>query len=272
MSDDATDLRDRCAVVTGASAGFGEAVARRLAAAGSPLVLGARRHERVEALARELAEGHGVATLALPLDVRDVDSVEAFTRSAEDFAGEAGVHLLVNNAGLALGTARIPSATHDDERDWEQMLETNVVGLLRVTRRLVPGMVARGRGHVIGIGSLAGIETYEGGSVYCASKASVRIVSRALRLELLGTGVRVCCINPGMAETEFSIVRLRDRQAADAVYRGMTPLGPDDVARAVEWVARLPQHVNIEELWMQPTDQVSAQKVHRRDPKPAERR
>ncbi|HEX5011226.1 MAG TPA: SDR family NAD(P)-dependent oxidoreductase [Planctomycetota bacterium] len=260
----AFDLSGRVAVITGASAGIGAATARRLAARGMHLVLGARRVERQRALADELASRHGTRALSLPLDVADGASVTRFAEAAEAFAGEPGVHLLVNNAGFAKGVARIPTATEADERDWEAMLATNVLGLLRVTRRFVPGMLRRDAGHVINLGSLAGLETYEGGSVYCASKASVRIISKALRLELLGSQVRVCCINPGLAETEFSVVRLGSQEKADAVYAGMTPLTADDIAASIEWVATLPAVMNIEELDLQPVDQASAQKVHRR--------
>jgi 3-hydroxy acid dehydrogenase/malonic semialdehyde reductase len=257
------DLSDRVAVVTGASAGIGEAVAHRLAARGMHLVLGARRVERLNDLASALSEQHGVRCLAHGLDVTGSGSVRDFGIAADEFAGERGVHLLVNNAGAAFGVARIPSATLEDEAAWEAMLDVNVMGLLRVTRWFVGGMVERGGGHVVHMGSLAGIETYEGGSVYCASKAAVRVISKALRLELLGSGVRVCCINPGLVETEFSGVRLGSQEAADRVYDGMTPLTGDEVARAVEWVVRLPEFMNIEELNLQPVDQASAQKVHR---------
>lgn len=258
------DLRGRWAVVTGASAGIGEACARRLAARGMHLVLGARRLARLSALADELASAHGVRAQAVPLDVTDPAAVDAFAQRAHAAAGDAGVHLLLNNAGFARGVARIPAATDVDERDWEAMFAVNVLGLLRVTRRFVPGMLARDAGHVINMGSLAGRETYEGGSVYCATKASVRVISRALRLELLGSRVRVTCINPGLVETEFSVVRLGSRSQADRVYAGMTPLTADDVAQAVEWVAGLPAETSIEELDLQPVDQASAQKVHRR--------
>jgi 3-hydroxy acid dehydrogenase / malonic semialdehyde reductase len=263
MADD-FDLRGRLAVITGASAGIGEAAARRLAARGLHLVLGARRLERLEALAKELAARHGVRVLPLRLDVTDAASAQSFATQAEAFGGAAGSYLLLNSAGLARGVARIPKATAQDERDWETMLSVNVLGLLRLTRLFVPGMVARDAGHVINLGSLAGIETYEGGSVYCATKASVRIITKALRYELLGTKVRVTCINPGMAETEFSLVRLGDQAKADAVYAGMTPMTADDIAASIEWVAALPAHVNIEELDSQPVDQASAQRVHRR--------
>ncbi len=266
-ADTAFELRGRVAVITGASAGIGEFVARRLAARGMHLVLGARREQRLKSLSAELSGAHGVQCLAHSLDVTQSASVQAFSQAAEEFAtavgGPSGIHLLVNNAGVARGVARIPTATAEDEADWEAMLEVNVMGLLRVTRRFVPGMVARGGGHVIHMGSLAGIETYEGGSVYCASKASVRVITKALRLELLGSGVKVCCINPGLVETEFSTVRLGSQEASDKVYAGMTPLTGDHVAEAVEWVAGLPAFMNIEELALQPVDQASAQKVHR---------
>jgi hypothetical protein len=259
-----TDLGGRVAVITGASAGIGEAVARRLAARGMKLVLGARRRDRLDALADALREAHGVEVLPAELNVRDAGSVDAFGEAVEDFAGEGGVHLLVNNAGLARGVTRLPDATAEDERDWAEMIDVNVMGLLRTTRCFLAGMVARGDGHVINLGSLAGIETYEGGAVYCATKSAVRVINRALRYELLGSGVRVTCINPGLVETEFSVVRLRDEERAAEVYAGMTPLRADEVARSIEWVATLPGFMNIEELNLQPTDQASAQRVHRR--------
>jgi 3-hydroxy acid dehydrogenase/malonic semialdehyde reductase len=257
------ELSGRVAVVTGASAGIGLRVAERLAARGMHLALGARRLERLQTLAESLEATHGIRCLTTSLDVRDSASVAGFGAAADAFAGEAGVQLLVNNAGLARGVARIPSASLVDEAGWAEMLETNVMGLLRVTRWFIGAMQERGNGHVIHMGSLAGIETYEGGSVYCASKAAVRVISKALRYELLGSGVRVCCVNPGLVETEFSATRLGSREAADAVYEGMTPLTADDVARTVEWVAGLPEHMNIEEFTVQPTDQASAQRVHR---------
>ena len=258
-------LRGRWAAITGASAGIGAATAHELARAGLSLVLGARRVPRLEALAAELTAAHDVAVVPQALDVTNAASVERFAAAAEGAAGPAGVHLLVNNAGLARGVARIPTATPADEAGWEKMLAVNVLGLLRVTRRFVQPMAARGSGHVIHLGSLAGLETYEGGSVYCASKAAVRVISKALRLELLGTGVRVTCINPGLVnETEFSLVRLGSEEKAAAVYAGLTPLSAADVGRAIAWVAGLPAHVNIEELNLQPVDQASAQKIARR--------
>ncbi len=258
------DLKGRVAVITGASAGIGEATAERLAAQGMDLVLGARRLERLEEIATRLREAHGVAVTPAVLDVCDAASCDAFARTVADVAADRGVEVLVGNAGLARGVARLAEGTADDERDWETMFETNVMGLLRVIRRLVPDMVARRRGTVVNVGSLAGIETYEGGGVYCATKSSVRVISRALRLELLGTGVKVSCVNPGLVETEFSMVRFEGDQAkADSVYAGMTPLTGDDIAASIEWIASLPRPMNIEEVTLYPTDQVSAQKVHR---------
>lgn len=259
-----TDLGGRVAVLTGASAGIGAATARRLASRGMALALGARRQDRLDELAAELRGEHGVEVLPSQLDVRDAGSVLAFARTVNAFAGDRGVHLLVNNAGLARGVTRLPDATPGDELDWAEMLDVNVMGLLRTTRCFLGAMVERGSGHIINLGSLAGIETYEGGAVYCASKAAVRVINRALRYELLGSGVRVTCINPGLVETEFSVVRLGDKDRADAVYAGMTPLTADEIARAIEWVATLPEFMNIEELNLQPTDQASAQRVHRR--------
>jgi NADP-dependent 3-hydroxy acid dehydrogenase YdfG len=252
---EAEAMQARVAVVTGASAGIGRATAVRLAELGMTLVVGARRQARLESLADELRTRFGVRVVAHPLDVRDAASVARFAGAAHAAAADGGVAVLVNNAGLA------------DEADWELMIDTNVMGLLRTTRAFVPDMVARGRGHVVNMGSLAGVETYEGGAVYCASKAAVRVLSRGLRLELLGTGVRVTCVNPGLvAETEFSSVRLGDDARARDVYAGMTPLTADDVARAIAWAVTQPDHVGVEELLLQPTDQAAAQKVHRRAP------
>lgn len=261
------DLSGRLAVVTGASSGIGRATAERLAARGMRLAVGARRAVRLAALAAELEarSGRARSVLACRVDVRDAASVTEFAAQVHEFAGEAGVAVLVNNAGLARGVATLPAATVADEAAWEEVLDTNLMGLLRVTRAFVPAMAERGAGHVVNLGSLAGIETYEGGAVYCASKAGVRVLSRALRLELLGRGVRVTCINPGLvAGNEFSLVRLGSEERAAQVYRGMTPLRSEDVAAAIEWVVSLPPHVNIEELNLQPLDQASAQKIARR--------
>ncbi len=250
----------RTVLVTGASAGIGAACARAFAGAGARLVLAARRTERLEALAAELRDAHGTESRLLELDVRDAEAV-ATTLGALP-AEWAEVDVLVNNAGLGLGLAK---AYEGSPADWDGMVDTNVKGLLYVTRAVVPGMVARGRGHVVNIGSVAGHEVYPGGAVYCATKHAVAAITKGLRMDLLGTGVRVSTVDPGMVETEFSLVRFQgDRERADRVYAGMTPLVADDVADAVLWCATRPPHVNIDEIIIKPTDQASATLVNRK--------
>ena len=243
-------------LITGASSGIGEACARAFAARGARLVLAARRGERLEALAAELTAD----CLVLPLDVRDRAAVEqALADLAPPFAD---IDVLVNNAGLAAGLDPLPEG---DVAHWDRMLDTNVRGVLNVTRPVVRGMVARGRGHVITIGSIAGREAYPGGAVYCASKAAVERLSEALRMDVLGTGVRVSTIDPGLVETEFSIVRFDgDVERADTVYEGLTPLTAEDVADAVRWVAERPEHVQVADMLLLPTDQASATRTARR--------
>jgi len=249
----------RTVLVTGASAGIGAACARAFAGAGARLVLAARRAERLEALAAELREAHGTGCLLLDLDVRDAEGVAATLGALPPEWTE--VDVLVNNAGLGRG---LEKAHEGDPADWDDMVDTNVKGLLYVTRAVVPGMVARGRGHVVNIGSVAGHEVYPGGAVYCATKHAVDAITRGLRMDLLGTGVRVSTVDPGMVETEFSVVRFHgDQERADRVYRGMTPLTAADIAETVLWVATRPPHVNIDEIIIKPTDQASATLVHR---------
>jgi NADP-dependent 3-hydroxy acid dehydrogenase YdfG len=246
------DGGDRVAVVTGASAGIGAATAVALAAAGFAVVVGARREDRL----REVAEPIGAR--ALPLDVTDRASVEAF-------AAEVGspVHLLVNNAGGALGLD--PVADADDER-WRRMWETNVLGTVRVTRALLPALEASGGGHVVNIGSTAGFETYRGGAGYTGAKHALAALTRTLRLELLGRPVRVSEVAPGLVDTEFSTVRFAgDAERAAAVYRGMTPLVAADVADCVVWVATRPPHVNVDLLVVRPRDQATSTEVFRRE-------
>ncbi|MBW3561676.1 MAG: SDR family NAD(P)-dependent oxidoreductase [Actinobacteria bacterium] len=238
------------AVVTGGSAGIGAATARRLAGEGFDVVVGARRVERL----REIAEPIGAR--ALPLDVTEPGSVEAFCAEID------GCRLLVNNAGGALGLE--PVADSDDER-WRTMYETNVLGAVRVTRALLPHLVASGDGHIVTIGSIAGIEAYPGGGGYNAAKFAIRGVMQVLRLELLGEPVRVTEIAPGMVETEFSTVRFGgDEERAAQVYEGMTPLTAEDIADCVAWVATRPSHVNIDHMLVMPRDQATATRVHRR--------
>lgn len=245
-------------LITGASSGFGTAIARRFAQDGHHLVLAARRGERLAALAREL----GNKVHPLELDVRDRAAVQAaVTQLPPAFAG---IDLLINNAGLALGLEPAHRASLDE---WEQMVDTNIKGLITLTREILPGMVARQRGHIINIGSIAGEWPYPGGNVYGATKAFVRQFSLNLRADLLGTSVRVTDVEPGMcAGTEFSQVRFNgDEQRAASVYDGTTPLTAEDIAETVHWIASRPPHVNINTISLMPVDQAFAPlAVHRR--------
>nr|AGC71575.1 serine 3-dehydrogenase [uncultured bacterium A1Q1_fos_517] len=245
-----TETGKRIAVVTGASSGFGAASARALAGAGFSVVLGARRVDRLAAVAEPIgARFH-------ELDVTDDASVEAFCATLER------VDVLVNNAGNAFGAESL-AASVDDK--WRAMFELNVLGMLRMTRTLLPRLVASGDGLVVNLGSIAGIEAYPGGGGYAASKFAVHALTKTLRLELLGQPVRVTEILPGLAETEFALVRFEgDRERARKVYEGMTPLRAEDIAEAVRWVATLPSHVDIDEIVIRPRDQASTMLVHRR--------
>jgi NADP-dependent 3-hydroxy acid dehydrogenase YdfG len=231
-------------LITGATSGFGAACARRFAAAGWRVVLAGRRHERLESLRTEL--GDAVAA-TLVLDVRQRRTVVAALQSLPE------IDVLLNNAGLALG---LEPAWQADLDDWETMVDTNIKGVMYCTRALLPGMVARNRGHIINIGSTAGSWPYPGGHVYGATKAFVQQFSRNLRADLLGTKVRVTNLAPGMAESEFSQVRFKgDEQRAANVYQGVEPLRPEDIAEIVLFVASLPSHVNVNTLEVMPVGQ-----------------
>jgi 3-hydroxy acid dehydrogenase/malonic semialdehyde reductase len=233
--------------VTGASSGFGAAVARRFAADGARVVATARRVDRVEALASEF----GARILPLALDVRDRPAVAAAVAALP--AEFAAVDVLVNNAGLALG---LKPAQDADLDDWDQMIDTNCKGLVYCTRAILPGMVARRRGHVINLGSVAGTYPYPGGNVYGGTKAFVHEFSLNLRSDLHGTGVRVTCVEPGMADTEFSLVRFSgDKGKADNVYAGMQPMTADDIAESIHWAATMPQRVNVNTIELMATAQ-----------------
>jgi 3-hydroxy acid dehydrogenase/malonic semialdehyde reductase len=242
-----TSTQPATVLVTGASSGFGEAIARRFVAAGARVVATARRSDRLKALAADL----GPRLLPVTLDVRDRAAVAAII---DGLPGEfAEIDLLVNNAGGALG---LNPAQDADLDDWEQMIDTNCKGLAYCTRAILPGMVARRRGHVINLGSVAGTYPYPGGNVYGGTKAFVHQFSLDLRSDLHGTGVRVTCIEPGMADTEFSTVRFSgDKAKADAVYAGMQPLTADDIAASVYWAATLPPHVNVNTIELMPVAQ-----------------
>ncbi len=247
-------------LVTGASAGFGEAIARRFAADGAKVIMAARRLDRLKTIATEL----GDRTLPVAFDVADRDAVEkALGNLPEPFRA---IDVLVNNAGLALGLNPAQSA---DMADWQTMIDTNINGLVYCTRAVLPGMVERGRGHVINLGSIAGRYPYPGGNVYGATKAFVKQFSLNLRADLLGTKVRVSNIEPGLCGgTEFSTIRFKgDDQKAASVYEGTEPLLADDIAEAVHWVATLPPHVNINAIEMMPVCQAFAPLAVHRTPK-----
>jgi NADP-dependent 3-hydroxy acid dehydrogenase YdfG len=253
-------LRDRVVFVTGASSGIGRACARAFAGVGARLLLAARRGQRLALLASELRALGSPATHCLTLDVRERDQVARAVESLCDGWGE--IEVLINNAGLSRGLGPLPEG---QPADWDEMIDTNVKGLLHVDRAVLPGMVARGRGTVIHVGSIAGRELYPGGNVYCATKFAVRALTEGLRLDLLGSGVRVTSVDPGLVETEFSQVRFHgDVERAAAVYRGMRPLTPEDVAEVVLFAATRPPHVVLAEALVLPTDQASATRVHRR--------
>ncbi|MGF1537999.1 MAG: SDR family oxidoreductase [Elainellaceae cyanobacterium] len=248
-------MNDKTILITGASSGIGEACARVFAQAGARLILAARRRDRLQALAQTFA----VDTHLLPLDVRDREAV--FQAIAALPAEWQAIDILVNNAGLSRGLDKLHEA---ELQDWEEMIDTNVKGLLYVTRAVVPGMVARSQGHVINLGSIAGHETYPGGSVYCATKSAVMALTEGLKLDLLGTPIRVSSVDPGLVETEFSDVRFRgDGDRAKTVYQNMTPLTPQDIAEIILFCATRPPHVNISDILVVPTDQSSATRVHR---------
>ena len=234
----------RVAVVTGASSGIGEATAKALHDAGFDLVIGARRLERLKAV------GDRLGARCIYLDVTDAGSVAAFCEQI------SAVHVLVNNAGGALGLDTVSQAK---DGDWERMYDTNVLGLMRVTRALLPLLEASGNGHIVNIGSIAGREAYPGGAGYNAAKFGVRAVTQVLRLELVGKPIRVTEVAPGMVETEFSEVRFSgDRERAARVYQGLTPLSAADVADCIQWAVTRPPHVNIDEIVVKPRAQASA--------------
>jgi NADP-dependent 3-hydroxy acid dehydrogenase YdfG len=239
----------KTAVVTGASSGIGGATARRLAAHGFEVWMGARRVERLKELADQIGARHA------GLDVADQGSVDAFCAQIER------CHVLVNNAGGAKG--REPVAKAVDEK-WEWMYDVNVLGLMRMTRALLPKLEASGDGHIVNIGSIAGLETYPGGAGYTAVKHAVRAVTQTLRVELLGKPIRVTEVQPGLVETEFSLVRFDgDEAMAAKVYEGMTPLTADDVADCIAFAVTRPSHVNVATMLVLPRDQASATVVHR---------
>lgn len=257
----AVSLSDKVVLVTGASSGIGAAVAEIFAEQGCHLVIGARRLDRLQTLAENLQTKGAASVLSLPLDVCLQTSVDNFVQQALKKFPQ-GVGVLVNNAGLAIGVDRVDNGRIEE---WQTVLDTNVMGVLRVTRALLPAMLKQQRGHIVMMNSVAAHVVYEGGSVYAASKHALRAITKTMRLELNGTPIRVSSIDPGMVETEFSMVRLKDTAKAGKVYEGMTPLSARDIAETVLFVVQRPAHVNIDEIMLMSTDQAAAHKVHRRN-------
>lgn len=253
-------IQNQIVLITGASSGIGAACAHFFAEAGARLILVARRLERLEALASALKTQFGTETLLLQLDVGDRPRVESTLGALpEDWVA---VDILVNNAGLSRGLDKLHEG---DFQDWEEMIDTNIKGLLYVTRAILPGMVQRDRGHVINIGSIAGHQPYPGGNVYCATKAAVKSLTECIKLDLLGTAVRITSVDPGMVETEFSEVRFHgDGDRARKVYQGLTPLTAEDIADVVLYCATRPAHVNINDIILMPVDQASTTMAYRR--------
>jgi NADP-dependent 3-hydroxy acid dehydrogenase YdfG len=250
---------NKIALITGATAGIGEACAKKLAQIGFNLIISGRRTEKLEQVKTEILEKHKIKILSLELDVRNQNEVNAKINALPN--EWKNIDLLLNNAGLAVGVSPIQEGIIDD---WERMIDTNVKGLLYVTRAVSPLMVERRKGQIINITSIAGKEVYPGGNVYCATKHAVDAITKGSRIDLLPYNIKVSSIAPGMAETEFSLVRFKgDSEKADQVYNGFTPLSAEDIADTVEFIATRPAHVNINDILIMPTDQASSRDVKR---------
>ena len=260
-------LKNKWVLITGASSGFGAAAAHAFAASGAKLLLGARRVDRLKKVAAESRQAGAAAAHYHELDVSKTGSVEKFVSWARKKVQNSGfkirnLHVLINNAGGAHGADTI---FEGKDADWEAMLQSNVLGVLRVTRAALPLLPRDAGATIINIGSLAAHTPYEGGSVYCAAKAGELAITRVLRQELFGTGIRVSTVDPGLAETEFSLVRFKgDAERAKKLYEGANPLVAEDIAEILVWVAGRPAHVNIDEMIVKPVDQAAIGKVFRR--------
>ena len=253
-------LKGKVVWITGASSGIGKACAKSFAGVGARLLLGARRIERLKVLAQEIKKEYDADAFPVKMDVTHYKELESCISGLPD--QWKGVEVLINNAGLGL---RIDKMFDANVKDWDTMIDTNIKGLLYVTRLILPGMIERGRGHIINIGSIGAFELYPGGNVYCASKSAVQTLSKTLRMDVLGKSIRVTNISPGMTKTEFPSVRWGgDKQAADKIYEGIDYLTPEDVAEAILFCATRPPHVNIGELTITPIDQISFMLTHRK--------
>ena len=250
----------KIALVTGATSGIGKATSHLLASNGYDLIVTGRRENLLNDLVQSIITETGADVLPLCFDVRDQDQVE---KSVDSLTGKWGIiDLLVNNAGLAVGLEPVQTGVVDD---WERMIDTNVKGLLYISRKISSLMVARESGHIINLSSIAGHEVYPNGAAYCASKHAVQAITKTMRIELLPYGIKVSSISPGMVDTEFSLVRFKgDQQRAENVYKGLTPLYAQDIAEAILFMANRPEHVNIADLIIMPTDQASARDFRRR--------
>ena len=244
---------DKIVLITGASSGIGEGCARKFASEGARLILNARSVDKLEALAQELKEKYGTSCYVMPFDVRD--RKEASEALASLPAEWQAIDVLINNAGLVIGVDKEHEGNLDE---WDIVIDTNIKSLLSMTRMVVPGMVERGYGHIINIGSIAGDAAYPGGSVYCATKAAVKALSDGLRIDLVDTPLRVTNIKPGMVETNFSVVRFRgDKDKADNVYKGIRPLTGEDIAEVAYFAASAPEYMQIAEVLVMPTNQAT---------------
>ncbi|MFZ4413145.1 MAG: SDR family oxidoreductase [Bacteroidales bacterium] len=245
---------NKIAMVTGATAGIGKATAEKFAKLGYSLILTARRSDLLNEISDFLMQMYGIKIYKMELDVRDKDEVEKQIQALPEAWKK--INILVNNAGLAVGLNPIYEGVIDD---WERMIDTNIKGLLYVSRAIMPLMIANGYGHIINIGSIAGREAYQNGNVYCGTKAAVDAITKGMRIDLLKHGIKVTLIEPGAVETEFSVVRFKgDQERADNVYKGFTPLKAEDIADAIYYVASLPEHVNINDMLIVPTAQAAA--------------
>src|SRR6056297_665506 len=244
---------NKIALITGATAGIGEETAMQLAGEGYHVIITGRRKERLKKLAEQIKSSCNVEVLTLTFDIRSRAEVdEAIDNLPEEWQN---IELLINNAGLAAGLKHLQEG---DINDWEQMIDTNVKGLLYISRKIMPGMVARESGHIINVSSIAGKEVYEKGNVYCATKHAVEAITKGMRIDMLPHGIRVSSVSPGMVETEFSLVRFKgNEEKADAVYEGLSPLQAEDIAETITWVAMRPPHVNISDILIMPTAQAN---------------
>lgn len=255
----AVSLKNKIVLITGASAGIGEACAKAFAAEGANLILAARRIDRLRALSQELEKEHKTNSLVLKLDVRNKNEVSKILGDIP--ADWQNIDILINNAGLSQGLDKVQDGQFDN---WDIMIDTNVKGLLYVTRVILPGMIKRKSGHVINIGSIAGYIVYPSGNVYCATKHAVRALTEGMQMDVVDTPIRVSAVSPGLVETEFSLVRFKgDAQKAKNVYKGIHPLTGEDIAEAIIFCVTRPTHVNINDLIIMPTNQASAMVLHR---------